>query len=184
MKSIRLFRELCGDDALPNVILCTTMWDIVNPAIGARRLRELRQDFWADMIAEGSRVVRHYNSRRGARKIIRKLMRGSSVALQIQRDVVDEGIDIDDWVESRDVTTQGQYQEEATRLRAEMDEWARQRQVEQERSIQQAREQQLREMEQLQRQVDRQRRELEQKEVEARRLREQAEDSDSDCVIM
>src|SRR6187551_1946358 len=46
-----MFKEICGREALENVILLTTMWDVVeSESIGAKRQQELRDDFWADMI--------------------------------------------------------------------------------------------------------------------------------------
>ena len=39
--NMRLFRQLCGDGALGNVILATSFWDQVTPSVGAKREREL-----------------------------------------------------------------------------------------------------------------------------------------------
>lgn len=59
-KNMRLFRQLCGDGALGNVILATSFWDQVTESVGAKRERELKnsKDFWANMVAKGSEVVR------------------------------------------------------------------------------------------------------------------------------
>jgi hypothetical protein len=59
-KNMRLFRKLCGDGALGNVFLATSFWDMVTPSAGAKRESELKnsKDFWADMVAKGSEVVR------------------------------------------------------------------------------------------------------------------------------
>jgi hypothetical protein len=59
-RNMRLFRKLCGDGALGNVFLATSFWDLVTPSVGAKRESELKnsKDFWADMVAKGSEVVR------------------------------------------------------------------------------------------------------------------------------
>ena len=37
LKNLRMFEELCGKDALKNVILTTTMWDEVDEETGLAR---------------------------------------------------------------------------------------------------------------------------------------------------
>jgi hypothetical protein len=53
-----MFRKLCGDDALGNVILATTMWEGVDQAIGLDREKKLKDEFWNIMLELGSRVER------------------------------------------------------------------------------------------------------------------------------
>lgn len=52
--NILLFRQLCGDNALQKVVLATTMWDVVDGEIGAKRERELveKKDFWGYMVSK------------------------------------------------------------------------------------------------------------------------------------
>jgi hypothetical protein len=47
-KNLFMFKKLCGDDALKNVILATTMWDRMTEADGTARELELTStpDFW------------------------------------------------------------------------------------------------------------------------------------------
>lgn len=67
-----MFKQLCGPDAFSNVILATTMWESVEPTIGAQREFELKtkQDYWGFMISKGSRVVRHMNTVESARQLV------------------------------------------------------------------------------------------------------------------
>ncbi|EYB25385.1 hypothetical protein FG05_30417 [Fusarium graminearum] len=46
--SISLLRKLCGKDAFKNVVLVTTMWELVETDIGDRREKELEEteEFW------------------------------------------------------------------------------------------------------------------------------------------
>jgi hypothetical protein len=53
-----MFRKLCGDDSLTNVILVTTMWEAVDRATGLAREKRLIDGFWNIMLALGSRVER------------------------------------------------------------------------------------------------------------------------------
>lgn len=60
-KNLYMFKKLCGDNALKNVILGTTMWDKVSETEGTARELELisTPDFWGWMVKQGSRVSRH-----------------------------------------------------------------------------------------------------------------------------
>ena len=52
-----MFRKLCGDDALKNVVLGTTKWDEVLPEIGQNREVQLRDTYWNEMIQHGSVIM-------------------------------------------------------------------------------------------------------------------------------
>ena len=56
-----MFKKLCGQKALKNVILATTMWDRISEAEGEARENELitTPDFWGWMVSQGSKVYRH-----------------------------------------------------------------------------------------------------------------------------
>jgi hypothetical protein len=60
-KNLYMFKKLCGNNALKNVILVTTMWDKVSEAEGTARELELTStpDFWGWMVSQGSKVYRH-----------------------------------------------------------------------------------------------------------------------------
>jgi hypothetical protein len=53
-----MFQKLCGDDALKNVILVTTMWSQVDVDVGRKREDELHQssEFWKPLIELGART--------------------------------------------------------------------------------------------------------------------------------
>ena len=57
LKNLRMFANLCGDGATKNVILVTTMWDLVDANEGQRRLTQLQERYWRGMLAGGSRVA-------------------------------------------------------------------------------------------------------------------------------
>jgi hypothetical protein len=58
--NMRLFRELCGNDNLNNVLLGTTFWTEVDDTIGQKREKQLLADpkFWKPMAEKGSRAFR------------------------------------------------------------------------------------------------------------------------------
>src|SRR5271170_2450688 len=89
-KNMHLFRQLCGDDALGNVILATSFWDQVPPSVGAEREGELRgsKDFWANMVAKGSEVVRLTRDRSDCLKVLERIAAKKSVDLLIQTEMV------------------------------------------------------------------------------------------------
>lgn len=53
-----MFQELCGPDALQNVILATTFWDRVSADVGEARESQLQSTFWKPLIDLGSRTTR------------------------------------------------------------------------------------------------------------------------------
>jgi len=91
-QNIRMFRNLCGDDALGNVILATSFWDQVEPTLGERREQELvdSKDFWANMVAKKSRVVRLTSHRSDCLKLLEQIAGNSKCDLLVQQELVTE----------------------------------------------------------------------------------------------
>ena len=85
-----MFRELCGDTTLNNVVLVTTMWDEVSPDAGESREKELSTNFFKSAIDKGARMARHHNTEQSAHGIIKMVMKSPPVVLQIQQELVDE----------------------------------------------------------------------------------------------
>ena len=92
LRNLRMFRELCGRDPLKNVIVVTSFWSNVAPRIGDSREEELRTtpEFWGEMIRRGSRMARFNDSRSSALDIIMSLVSKDPVALNIQRELVEQ----------------------------------------------------------------------------------------------
>ncbi|KDQ18737.1 hypothetical protein BOTBODRAFT_29113 [Botryobasidium botryosum FD-172 SS1] len=89
-KSMKMFRLLCGKDALKNVVLCTTMWDLLPaPTIGEEREEELKADFWEFMLMEGAATDRHDGTPQSARRIVTRMLGLNHVDLKIQQELVD-----------------------------------------------------------------------------------------------
>ena len=89
-----MFRELCGDTTLKNVVLVTNMWDDVSRDAGESREKELSTNFFKPALDKGARMTRHHNTEQSARDAVRMIMKNRHVVLQIQRELVDERRDI------------------------------------------------------------------------------------------
>lgn len=94
MKNLRMFKKLCGDNGLANVVLATTMWSSgVDEKTAVYREEQLRTqpDFWAKMVEKGSKIFRHDRGAASATEIVDYLIsRKQTVVLDIQRELVDE----------------------------------------------------------------------------------------------
>jgi len=91
-KNFRLFRKLCGDDALKNVVIATNMWGDVSEEIGSAREKELAESelFFKPALEKGAKMVRHDNTAESAKCIIQNFVESVPEVLSIQREVVDE----------------------------------------------------------------------------------------------
>jgi hypothetical protein len=98
MRNLTMFRSLCGDNAFKNVLLVTTFWDeLQDEAKGEMRERELLQklEWWGNMTSKGSRMRRFQNTRESALSIVADLAGLPVVTLQIQTEMVEQGLGID-----------------------------------------------------------------------------------------
>ena len=91
-----MFRELCGDKTLKNVVLVTNMWGEVSPEDGQDREDQLSGDFFKSVLDKGAQMVRHHNTAESAHDIIRRIIDNHPAVLQIQHELVDEQKDIVD----------------------------------------------------------------------------------------
>jgi len=94
VKNFRMFRELCGEKTLKNVVLMTNMWGRVTPQQGADREQQLKDRYFNAAIEKGAQIYRHHNTPESARVILRKILKNQPVVLKIQRELIDEGMDI------------------------------------------------------------------------------------------
>jgi energy-coupling factor transporter ATP-binding protein EcfA2 len=97
-RNFNMFRKLCGDESLKNVVLVTNMWGQVDPEIGNAREEQLRTDelLFKPVFDKGAMMMRHDNTVESAEAILRHLVNKRPRALRIQRELVDEGKDIMD----------------------------------------------------------------------------------------
>lgn len=90
LQNLRMFRKLCGDENLGNVILATTKWGVTPAADAYRRERELSSEngFWGTMVAAGSRIRRFENSAGSAQALVEEILEDNQKFMpQIQKEV-------------------------------------------------------------------------------------------------
>jgi len=71
--NFQMFQRLAGEKFHPRVLLVTTMWEIVKPAVGLQRKEELEKH-WKEMIRNGSEVVIHNGTKESAWNIVQILL--------------------------------------------------------------------------------------------------------------
>ncbi|KFY32272.1 hypothetical protein V493_00350 [Pseudogymnoascus sp. VKM F-4281 (FW-2241)] len=85
LKNLRMMRKLCGTNSLKNVVLATTMWENVTESVGMERELELKQDFWKDMIEDGSTVARILTENGNeAHELVRLLLKNKPLSTLLQ----------------------------------------------------------------------------------------------------
>ena len=89
-RNFNMFRKLCGESTLKNVILVTNMWGEIPQDTGEAREKELSNKFFKSTLDKGARMLRHHNTAESAHTIIRGMMKNQPVGLQIQRELVDD----------------------------------------------------------------------------------------------
>ncbi|KAG0705707.1 P-loop containing nucleoside triphosphate hydrolase protein, partial [Suillus ampliporus] len=91
-RNFKIFRELCGESSLKNVIIVTNMWSEVKREIGEARESELasKDKFFKPVLEKGARLLRHEGSLESAHTILRYLINSHPATLRIQQEIVNE----------------------------------------------------------------------------------------------
>jgi hypothetical protein len=95
-RNFKMFRQLCGESTLKNVVIVTNMWSEVSQDIGIAREAELASEdlFFKPVLDKGAQMVRHSNTSASAHAIIARIVENHPLSLQIQRELVDQKMDI------------------------------------------------------------------------------------------
>ncbi|PPQ76144.1 hypothetical protein CVT24_006585, partial [Panaeolus cyanescens] len=96
-RNLRMFKELCGDDAAKRVVFSTTMWDRLTETgrvTAEEREKELRNAFWKPMIRLGSTCARFSNNPESAWNIIRDMIPKDGQGTLIQKEMVDKHMNV------------------------------------------------------------------------------------------
>ena len=83
-----MFKELCGQKTLTNVLVVTTNWGRVGEAEGKRREKALAAGFFKSLLDQGACMVRHDNTAKCARSILSPLLYKAGVTTKIQDELV------------------------------------------------------------------------------------------------
>jgi len=74
LRNLKVFACLCGQDALPNVTIATTMWgDVRRMDIAVHREEELKREYWKDLLDRGCRAKRFNDTYESAWDIVGRL---------------------------------------------------------------------------------------------------------------
>ena len=115
-----MFRKLCGESTLMNVIILTNMWGEVSREIGEAREQELatKDMFFKPALAKGASMKRHENTPASAYKILQTIVNNHPLSLQIQRELVDQKKDISQTSAGKELTKE--WEEQMEKHRKEM----------------------------------------------------------------
>ena len=91
-RNFKMFRKLCGDGTLKNVVIVTNMWGEVSEEIGVARESELAKNdkFFKPVLEKGAEMLRHTNNEESARNILLTIINNQPMSLRIQREMVDQ----------------------------------------------------------------------------------------------
>lgn len=94
MRSLRMFKQLCGEDYFRSVTLGTTCWSLIPRDLGLQREAELKENaaFWKPLLAKGARIVRIPDSAVAAKDVLFHAVQHQKSSVQVQKDTVDLAI--------------------------------------------------------------------------------------------
>lgn len=109
-KNLTMFKKLCGDGALKNVILVTTMWDRVSVEDATMREKQLIETpaFWGWMMSKGSKTCRHDNTLSSAESLLGHFLPDlkNTITLEIQQEMVEEKKTLDQTGAGKELTSE------------------------------------------------------------------------------
>lgn len=126
METFRLFRKICGDDAMKNVTIVTNMWEEVDEKVGQKREEEIKSNFFKDAFDHGAKMCRHYGTPDSAKDIVRQTLQLDPRVLRVQDEMVKEKKSVPDTdagiqlLKELDAETE-RRQKEIIDLRSELD---------------------------------------------------------------
>lgn len=160
-RNFHIFRELCGESTLSNVLIVTNMWGNVDPRIGEERERELATNdkLFRPVLEKGARLLRHDNTEASAHAVLRNLINNQAATLAIQHEIVEERKDLAHTAAGAELTRLlkeqvERYDEEVRKLREEL-ELATHAKDEARKELQEEMERKREEIERIQRDVGR-----------------------------
>ena len=133
-RNFKMFRNLCGDNVLKNVVIVTNMWSRVELEDGEAREAELMAEdiFFKPALEGGAKMARHENTVPSAVAIIRLLIDNRPLPLQIQQELVDEHRDIAETTAGQELNQElnkeiRKHQEDIRTLAEEMEQAAKEK---------------------------------------------------------
>ena len=75
LMNLRVFKKMCGYDAMAQVFLVTIMWDEVNEEVGVKRLEELQDTYFKGVVSHGSTPLCYKNTPESAKQLLEDVMK-------------------------------------------------------------------------------------------------------------
>ncbi|TDL14530.1 hypothetical protein BD410DRAFT_191840 [Rickenella mellea] len=91
LRYFRIFQKLCGHANLDHTQVVTTCWTDVEAKVGGAREKEFMNGVFKPVLDAGGRIVRHDQTIRSAKAILRHVLEKDVVLLKIQSQLVDDG---------------------------------------------------------------------------------------------
>lgn len=137
-KNLHMFEKLVGEAALSNTVLVTNRWETINLKEGEERLKELTKNrkMWGDMIQKGSTVERFSGTAQDARRILKSVLnKRRRTILNIQQELVDRQLELSETEAGKTLLEeinklQSNHMREMAKLRLEMNEALKSKDVE------------------------------------------------------
>ncbi|EXJ59776.1 hypothetical protein A1O7_03923 [Cladophialophora yegresii CBS 114405] len=131
LRNLKMFRQLCGEEPMRNVIFTTTGWGTARKAEQLSKALEKESElctdslFWEPMLRRGAQTARFEDSRESALRIIDRLVPRNPVVLQIQHEMVDEQKNLIDTAAGATVNEEikkleARYRDEIAKVQQEM----------------------------------------------------------------
>ena len=128
IRHLRTFEELCGKDALQNVILVTTMWDEIDETTGELEEEKMKTKYWNKMLERRSTTGRFMGTRESALELLQPLIDAANSkrsSLLLQHEMVNMGKKLTETSAGRRLFTKAQHivsqrQEVIQRIQTEM----------------------------------------------------------------
>jgi len=73
-RNFRMFKRLCGESTLRNIVIVTNMWGEVDPQVGEAREAKLKDTFFKPVLDKGAQIARNENTVTSAHRIIRLIL--------------------------------------------------------------------------------------------------------------
>ncbi|KAF7983344.1 hypothetical protein HWV62_22309 [Athelia sp. TMB] len=91
MSSLRMLKTICGNN-MSGITIITSMWNIIKDVEACeKREAELKSNWWKEYIQRGCLIERFYaNDSTSARRIIKDMLQGPGLTLQLTKEIVDE----------------------------------------------------------------------------------------------
>ncbi|KAL4062804.1 P-loop containing nucleoside triphosphate hydrolase protein [Scleroderma yunnanense] len=84
LKNLRVFQRLCGNNAMSQIVLTTTMWDEVDE----------EEAIWKPMIAQGSTTFRYLNTQESAMELIVQLVAKKRREVRLQKEIANKHMEL------------------------------------------------------------------------------------------